>query len=167
MAHGVIPPFCGMLICEAFVDELCRMKAPCEDLVLLGNAQNEVRVPQEIVEAYFEIFKKTQHQYLTAGCPSLRSEDGSFSRDAQLVVAVLLGVALGLDYAEQCVRGLSKPLLEGNVSEWRVLANGPLRAKIQMVQEELGMLVKEGAKDVYTHVPEDLGYERLEQALLS
>lgn len=167
MAHGVIPPFCGMLICEAFLAELCHMKAPQSDVTLLGSAQNAVVVPQEIVEAYFDLFKKTQHQFLTAGCPTLKSADGTFSRDAQLIVAVLLGTALGIDHAEECVRALAGPLMEGDAATWRVAANGPLRAKIQMVQEELGMLVKEGAKDVYTHAPEDFGYERLEQALLS
>ena len=38
---------------------------------------------------------------------------------------------------------------------------------LMKAQEQLGKLVKEGAKDVYTHAPHDGGFERLEWALNS
>ena len=165
MAHGVIPPFCGMLVSEAFVDQLCALDAPTGDLRLLGNAANEVEVPQEIVEAYFDLLKATYWRYLSSGAQDLRDSEGVFSRDAQLVLALLLGAALSIEPATECLRQLSPALHGEPAGSWRVMVNGALRSKIQMVEEELGTLVKEGAKDVYTHVPSEGGFERLEWAL--
>ena len=167
MAHGVIPPFCGMLVCEAFVDELCSSEAPHRDVVLLGNASNEVQVPQEIVEAYHEILQASYWRYLASGSCDLRDETGRFSRDAQQVLTLLIGAALDIDPAVDCLRSIA-PMLRGEADgSWSVMVNGGLRSKIQMVEEQLGELVKEGAKDVYTHAPHDGGFERLEWALNS
>lgn len=167
MAHGVIPPFCGMLVSEAFVSELCALEAPSCDLTLLGNASNEVEVPQEVVEAYFDLLKMSYWHYLSSGARDLRDSDGSFSPDSQLVLALLLGAVLQIEPAADCLRQLAPELQKGSGSAWRVMLNGALRSRVQTVEEELGTLVKEGAKDVYTHAPRDGGFERLEWALSS
>lgn len=167
MAHGVIPPFCGMLICEAFMNELGSPEKPHGDVVLLGNASNEVQVPQEIAEAYYELLQASYWRYLASGACDLRDETGRFTYDAQLVLTLLLGTALDIDPAVDCLRSIV-PLLRGEADgSWNAIVNGGLRSKIQMVEEQLGMLVKEGAKDVYTHAPHDGGFERLEWALNS
>lgn len=167
MAHGVIPPFCGMLVSEAFVSELSKFETPDANLVLLGNASNAVEVSQEVAEAYFELIKASYCRYLASGACDLRDGCGRFSSDAQLVLVLLLGSVLDIDPATECLHLLMPSLHEKSQNAWRVLVNGALRSKIQAVEEELGMLVKEGAKDVYTHAPEEGGYERLEWALMA
>ena len=166
MAHGVIPPFCGMLVSEALIAELCACETPPGDLRLLGNASNEVLVTQEAAEAYYEIAKQAKHCYLMSGAMPLQDEDGSYSPESQLVMTLLLGTVLDLNDAAECLIAL-RPLLAANQpsSAWKIAVNGHLRARIQAVEEIFGCIVKEDARDVWLHRPTEGGYERLEKVL--
>lgn len=166
MAHGIIPPFCGMLVSEALISELCTRDSPPGDLRLLGNAANEVLVTQEAAEAYFEILRQAKHSYLMSGSVDLRDADGGYSPEAQSILALLVSTVLGIDDARQLV-AILRPSLEPNrpASMWKTAVNGHLRSRIQAVEEELGHIVKEDARDVWLNRPHEGGYERLERAL--
>ena len=167
MAHGIIPPFSNHLICEDFL-----LKTPLgipveKDMVLLGEASNDVKVSQEVAEGFQALLLRAYSLYLSAGYMQLQKIGQKPSLESNLVFATLLGAALDIDDANEIIGVLLPNMREGSQSAWHALVLGALKRRIQSVENEIGLLIKEGAKDVYTHAPENGGMEKLERTLFA
>lgn len=165
MAHGIIPPFSTHLICEDFLNKVL-IGAPLNgDIVLLGEASNEVLVTQEVAEGFQELLAQAYALYLATGYTRLDVDHCESSPASRAVLALLMGIALGVNGASDAFRALRSSLQGGSGATWESLVMGALRLRIQAIENEIGVLIREDAKDVYTHAPEQGSMEELERAL--
>ena len=165
MAHGIIPPFSNHLICEDFLVKMPFGMTVEDDMTLLGEASNDITVSREIAEGYQNLLMKAYALYLSAGYMQLKKDGEKTPYESNLVLAMLLGAALDIDGANE-IMGILLPNMKGEAkSAWTGLVLGALKGRIQSIENEIGLLIKEGAKDVYTHAPETGGMEKLERTL--
>lgn len=163
MAHGVIPPFSNYLVSRDFFKKVPIDSALNEDVNLLGEASNEVTVVCEIAEIIQTITRRAYHDYLAYGFVDLRDSKGDFQFAERRFISLLLAVTLDLDGARDAVGKLLPYMREPKDTGWRTLVGGVMDSNIREVEDELGLLVKEGSKDIYVHTPEEVGFKRLEQ----
>lgn len=165
MAHGIIPPFSTHLICEDFLKKV-RIGVPVqEDVSLLGEASNEVVVTQEVAEGFQSLLAQAYALYLAAGYEHLETADPELSPETRSLLVLLLGVALETDDAAETFAVVLSNLQREVPASWVPLVMGPLGSRIQSVEDRIGILIKEGAKDVYTHAFQKGGMEELERIL--
>lgn len=167
MAHGVIPPFSNYLVSRDFFQKVPIDRALTDDVALLGEAANEVVVACEVAQMLQSITRRAYHDYLAYGFLDLRDAEGAFSLSERRFVSLLTAVMLDLDGAVDALGKLLPYMRQTGASEWRVLLDGAMDSNVRAVEDELGQLVKDGSKDVCTHVPEEVGCVQLERILSS
>lgn len=165
MAHGVIPPFSNYLVTRDFFQKVPIDCALTEDVELLGEAANEVVVACEVAQMLQSITRRAYHDYLAYGYSDLRDGDGAFQLSERRVIALLAAVMLDLDGAEDALGKLLPHMKRSAPKEWRILVDGVMDSNIRAVEDELGQIVRDGSKDVCTHVPEEVGSIQLERLL--
>lgn len=165
MAHGIIPPFSDHLVCRDFIAQVPFDAIIEGDVLLLGSASNRVEVSQELAEALQAIGRRAYAFYLASGYRDLRKPEGLLAAPAQRVVALLLGIALGVDGAAEALAPLLPHLQPGQDGYWKTLVDGALGYRIQLVEDGLGAIIRESAKDICVHAPFEGGLDRLEMVL--
>ncbi|WP_165062930.1 MULTISPECIES: hypothetical protein [unclassified Adlercreutzia] len=164
MAHGIIPPFSNFLITRDLILKLSSDGIPKDDLVLLGNAANEVQVPLEIAEDYYGILNQIRY-YLGASLFDVSALfDDPCTIEQRRLLGLLIAYVLDVSGSEEILE-LLLPLLKDESHTWMTLINGPLDSRIQSVENDLGYLIKIGAKDIVTQKPLQGGYENLERMI--
>lgn len=165
MAHGVIPPFSNYLISRDFFCKVPMDQVLTKDVLLLGEASNEVIVACEVAQMLQGITRLAYHDYLAYGFIDLRDSDGTFRLSERRFVSVLVAVMLDLNGAGDALAKLLPHMRDSQSSAWRLLVDGAMDSTIRVIEDELGQIVKNGSKDVCVHVPEEVGHVQLERLL--
>ena len=103
--------------------------------------------------------------FLASGYDDIRLPDGTFDADGRRVAALLVGVVLGVRGAEASAGRVLWFFDSSRRCSWRAALNGGLNYQVQLVEDAVGELVREGAKDVFAHAPAEGGMDRLEMVL--
>lgn len=165
MAHGVTPPFSGHLIARDFISKCSCDQEISGDITLLGNANNEVLVVQEVAEMLQTTLKKIRFYLVASGYPDIMDEGKTCDLSTNRLVTLLLAAAFQIDDAVDVLAIILPKLKDASASQWRTMISGILNYRIQYIEDAVGEVMREGAKDVCLYASYDAGVEKFEEIL--
>lgn len=152
MAHGVLPPFSSFLYSRDLACKLLECGKPEADLVLLGSAFNELRIPCEMAESSYLLLNQVKRVLEDSGLDKTRFEELDSSVEGRRFYILLIAYVLGIDGVEVLLSLIVPSVFEGGTA-WKTMIGGSLDQRILSVEDKVGALIKVSVRDMSLHKP--------------
>lgn len=164
MAHGILPPFSDFLYSRDLMRTMLEGGEPGADLVLLGNAFNELRIPFVVATPFYSLLYQVKKALERSGLDAKRMEELDNSLEGRRFHTLLIAYVLDIEGAEPLLGSIAPSVFEEGAM-WRTAIGGSLDQRILSVEDRVGALIKAIAKDASLQKPVPHVSEKLERFL--